>query len=71
MGDGNGFIHLYLDAGTTGEPEFAAAGMVQLGDQDLKVDEGSAAPFLVDWNNDGKNDLLVGSLHGAIYLITP
>ena len=71
VGNGDGFIHLYLDISTTSEPEFIAAGMIQLGDQDLKVDEGSAAPFLIDWNNDGKNDLLVGSLHGTIYLFSP
>ena len=69
VGDGSGFIHLYLDVSTTKEPELMAAGMVQLNDQDLKIDEGSAAPFLVDWNNDGKNELLVGSLHGYIYLL--
>jgi len=70
VGDGDGFIHLYLDVSTTNDPELMSAGMVQFNDQDLKIDEGSAAPFLVDWDNDGKNELLVGSLHGNIYLYT-
>ena len=70
VGDGDGFIHLYLDTGTTDTPKLMPAGLVQLENQPLKVEEGSATPFLVDWNNDGKKDLLTGSLQGHIYLFT-
>ena len=70
VGDGDGFIHLYLDVSTTGEPQLMPAGLIQVNGQDLQVDEGSAVPFLVDWNNDGKKELLVGSAQGPIYLFT-
>lgn len=69
VGDGDGFIHVFLDVSTTGEPQLIAAGKVTVSDQDLRV-EGSAAPFLLDWNNDGKKDLLVGSEQGNVYLFT-
>jgi hypothetical protein len=32
--------------------------------------DGSAVPFLVDWDNDDRKDLLVGSIEGYIYLFT-
>ncbi|MBW1823897.1 MAG: VCBS repeat-containing protein [Deltaproteobacteria bacterium] len=69
VGDGEGYIHLYLNINSTGEPNLISSGKVKLSDQDLTV-EGSAAPFLVDWNQDGKKDLLVGSLKGYIYLFS-
>jgi len=69
VGDGEGYIHLYLNISTNGEPQLIPSGKVKLGDQDLKVD-GSAVPFLVDWNQDDKKDLMVGSIKGYIYLFT-
>ena len=45
-------------------------GLIQTNGQDLYVDEGSAVPFLVDWDNDGKKELLVGTAEGPIYLFT-
>ena len=70
VGDGDGFIHLYLDVSTTSEPQLMSAGLIQTNGQDLYVDEGSAVPFLVDWDNDGKKELLVGTAEGPIYLFT-
>lgn len=69
VGDGDGYIHLYLNIGNNGEPQLISSGKVKVGDQDLTVD-GSAVPFLVDWNQDGKKDLLAGSIQGYIYLFT-
>ena len=68
VGNGDGFIHLYLNVSTTSEPQLMSSGMIQLNDQDLHVEEDSAVPFLVDWNNDGKKELLVGSEQGYIHL---
>ncbi|NOQ86906.1 MAG: hypothetical protein GQ554_08515 [Deltaproteobacteria bacterium] len=67
VGDGEGYVHLYLNVSKNSEPQLISSGKVKVRDQDLKVD-GSAAPFLVDWDNDGRKDLLVGSIEGYIYL---
>ena len=69
MGDGEGYIHLYLNVSKNSEPQLISSGKVKVNDQDLKVD-GSAVPFLVDWDNDGRKDLLVGSIEGYIYLFS-
>ena len=69
IGDGDGYIHLYLDVSTGTEPKLIATGLVKVSDERIAVD-GSAVPFLVDWDNDGRKDLLVGSQQGDIYLFT-
>lgn len=66
VGDGGGYVHLYLNH-SKGVPHLTQAGNIQLDGQDLVV-EGSAVPFLVDWNQDGKRELLVGCRDGFIYL---
>jgi len=69
VGDGEGYIHLYLNISTSSEPQLIYSGKVKVNDQDLKVD-GSAVPFLADWDQDNKKDLLIGSLQGYTYLFT-
>jgi hypothetical protein len=32
--------------------------------------DGSAVPFSVDWNQNGKKDLILGSIEGFVYLFT-
>jgi hypothetical protein len=70
IGDGDGYIHVYLDVSTTREPRLISSGVVKLSNQDLTVDEGSSVPFVLDWNNDGKKDLIVGSIQGYFFLFT-
>jgi len=41
-------------------PELAAPVQIMAGDKPIDTDIGHAAPFLADFNGDGKNDLLVG-----------
>jgi hypothetical protein len=67
IGNGEGYIYIYLNISTTSEPQLISSGKVKVDDQDLIVD-GSAVPFPVDWNQDGKKDLLVGSIEGFVYL---
>ena len=69
VGDGEGYIHLYLDISTGAEPQLIASGKVKISEEELTVD-GSAVPFLVDWDNDGKKELLVGSQQGDIHLVS-
>jgi len=66
VGDGEGYIHLYLNL-ADGAPQFLKAEKVQVNGQELMV-EGSAVPFLIDWNHNGKKELLIGSSDGRIYL---
>jgi WD40 repeat protein len=69
IGDGDGYVHLYLDVSTGSTPQFIAAGLVKVNDERVSVD-GTAVPFLLDWDNDGRKDLLVGCQQGDIYLFT-
>lgn len=69
VGNGEGYIIIYLNVSTTSEPHLISSGKVKVDGQDLIVD-GSAVPFPVDWNQDGKKDLLVGSIEGSVYLFT-
>ena len=66
MGDGDGYVHLFYNV-TDGKPEFIKTEKVQLHSQELMV-EGAAVPFLIDWNQDGRKELLLGSGDGRISL---
>lgn len=61
VGSGEGFIYLYLNNGTDDIPEFASA--VTVG-YDIKV--ANSAPSILDYNNDGKKDMVAGSFDGTL-----
>ncbi len=67
VGDTLGKITLYLNSGTNNEPILTSSGFIQAGSGDLDVGD-RAAPVVVDWNNDGKKDLIVGSDTGYLYI---
>ncbi|MDH4099376.1 MAG: FG-GAP-like repeat-containing protein [Nitrospirota bacterium] len=64
----NGFIRLYLNAGTDEQPLFGSYSEIKVGTGTLTV-SGPAMPLVYDWNNDGRKDLLVGGGQG-VYLYT-
>jgi len=66
VGDGDGYVHLFYND-TDGKPEFIKTEKVYLNSQELMV-EGAAVPFLVDWNQDGRKELLLGSGDGRVSL---
>jgi hypothetical protein len=69
IGDGEGYVQLYLNSAVEGTPQLTTkAEKVQVNGIAQLV-EGSAVPFLIDWNRDGSNELLVGSNDGHIYLV--
>jgi hypothetical protein len=68
VGDGEGYIHLYRTRTTSGEPQLFKDSMVILDGQELMVD-GFSSPFLIDWNQDGASELLVGTSSGGIYYL--
>ena len=66
VGTQEGKIGLFINQGTDKTPQFS--GYTFLKENDKDIDVGShAAPFMVDYNNDGRSDLLVGNGDG--YLI--
>ena len=65
--DGN--IIIYINEGTDAAPVFNSYYYMQLS-SGADFDIGSrAAPRIIDWNNDGLKDLLVGEDHGYIYFL--
>ena len=67
VGDGGGYLHLFLNAGAADSVDFAAGVKVQAAGKDLDV-SGDASPCVVDWNEDGKKDLAMGRGNGVIYI---
>ena len=66
VGDGGGYLHLFLNAGAVDSVDFAPGVKVQAAGKDLDVGRGNASPCVVDWNEDGKKDLVMGKGNGTI-----
>ena len=50
-------------------PTFNASIRIKAGNSAMKVDASTSVPCVVDWNGDGKKDLLVGCFYdGNVYL---
>lgn len=64
VGNGGGYLHLYLNQGSG---DFAPGVMVKAAGKDLDVG-GKASPCVVDWNEDGKMDLVMGNGSGEIFV---
>ena len=60
VGDYRGQVWLYLNVGNKFSPQLTTAGKITVAGKAIDVGD-NAAPVVVDWNNDGKKDLLVGS----------
>jgi hypothetical protein len=68
VGDRNGYVTLFLNVGTNSNPQLTNTGHIQVSGSDLNVGL-NASPVVVDWNNDGKKDLVTGNDPGYIYLL--
>ncbi|UCG47241.1 MAG: VCBS repeat-containing protein [Phycisphaerales bacterium] len=69
VGESSGGIRLFLNIGTDEDPTFDAGAPLQVGPPGSKVNINvgyRATPTVVDWNNDGKKDLVVGAVDGLI-----
>ena len=67
----DGTVVLYRNIGTDDNPTFDGGTLLQVGPAGAKTNidvVSRATPTVVDWNNDGRKDLAVGSLDGRIYL---
>jgi hypothetical protein len=70
VGQAGGTVRIYLNIGTEETPTFDAGQIIGVGDQGSQaLDVGArASPNLVDFNEDGMLDLVVGGLDGLIHL---
>jgi TolB-like protein len=67
LGDRDGYVWLFLNIGTRESPRYDSGTRLRAGGKEIKV-RGPAVPYLVDWNEDGKVDLLVGNGGGYLHL---
>ena len=71
VGQADGTIKIFLNTGSDENPTFDSGTVLQVGlgpsQQDLDVGY-RATPVVVDWNNDRKDDLVVGALDGLIHI---
>lgn len=71
VGLADGYIKLFLNVNTDIDPNFDGGNFLQVGSIGSKVniDVGyRATPCVVDWNSDGKKDLVIGALDGKIHI---
>ncbi len=61
-GSKSGQVYVYINKGTNQAPVFDNA----LEIPNIKVEDGESAPYVVDWNEDGKKDILAGSAPGEV-----
>ncbi|HEV3301145.1 MAG TPA: FG-GAP-like repeat-containing protein [Planctomycetaceae bacterium] len=67
IGSFEGGIRVWLNEGTAQRPKFAVDGFsVQAGGKPIAVPGGHAAPVIVDWDGDGRWDILSGCEKGAV-----
>ena len=67
-GEHDGFIRIYLNTGTDSDPLFNGYSLLQMNGADYTVGYKSS-PFIADFNDDGKKDLLCGEDFGRIALL--
>ena len=71
LGTAEGRLLLLFNEGSNNEPVFNAGVFLQVGPPGGKTDidvVSRSAPCIVDWNNDGRRDLLVGAGDGQLRL---
>ncbi len=68
LGEYDGYIRIYLNTNTDESPVFSGYENLQQGGADFDCGDYSL-PRIVDWNNDGKKDVLCGNKEGKIWLL--
>ncbi len=74
IGNENGQVAYYRNEGTAQSANFTLVttefGFINLGDKYNSPNSGTTQPLLLDWNEDGQLDLLLGSERGYIEVFT-
>jgi len=68
IGEADGSVRIYLNQGTGSSPLFDEYTLLMVDGVAFNCSH-FATPYVVDWNNDGKNDVICGNLAGTIYLL--
>lgn len=71
VGQSDGTVKIFLNVGSDSNPIFDGGTLLQVGQPGTKtnIDVGSRATCtVVDWNSDGRKDLVVGAYDGRIHL---
>jgi len=69
VGQVDGTVKVFLNIGTDSDPVFDAGQMIKVGSTGENLDVGArATPTTVDWDSDGRKDLVVGALDGRIHI---
>lgn len=71
IGRSDGKVEIFINIGIDSDPNFDGGTLLQVGQPGLKTNitvGGRATPCVVDWNNDGKKDLVVGAIDGKIHI---
>ncbi len=66
VGSGDGHIYLYLNTRDDAAPEFTSIVTIKATGSDITIS--NSAPNVVDYNNDGRKDLVVGGYDGKLRL---
>jgi hypothetical protein len=69
VGEPSGKIRIYLNVGTDAAPVFDGFSFLRVGGSDFVAGGGCSAPEAVDWNHDGRKDVVCGSFDGRVYLL--
>jgi GH25 family lysozyme M1 (1,4-beta-N-acetylmuramidase) len=69
VGAADGKVYLFVNAGRDEDPVFAAPVAIEAAGAPFVAPGGNAAPWVVDWDGDGKKDLLVGGGDGSVTLL--
>ena len=69
VGMAGGAVKIFLNVGTDENPTFDGGQTIQVGSPGSDLNVGArATPTAVDWNDDGRMDLVVGALDGKIHI---
>jgi len=67
-GGRDGLLRIYLNVGTDADPVFNGYSNIKL--NSANFDAGySSTPYVVDWNNDNKKDIICGEDYGQVWLL--
>jgi len=67
-GERNGYIRIYVNTGTDAKPVFNGFSYLQVGGSTFDCGV-TSMPEIVDWNNDGRKDVLCGDDYGNVRLL--